>query len=277
MRHLLTIFALAAASAVFAQVPIDQLKAEGKVGRNSSIRSAPWKTAIPKLNDLSSAKAISKVRASFKNCKSKEEAFRTAAKWVKLKHYSAAETCASIEALYHLQLWVEPVFVYHAAVKAVWDDHIRLANPKVMEHARQAVLVRNCWIGHSVLYPVHKAVFDAYDDDPAMVARSRGLYGFLDGSDGKEIMRIAKVFEFRSRHLNGLVLDEMKDARSSPGHLLIAAAAGWLNLIEKPSYPTAKKECLRLLKEAAAIEGKSKQLEERIKIFEATLKRYGVT
>jgi hypothetical protein len=277
MRHLLTFFAMAAVAMVFAQVPIDQLKAEGKVGRNSSIRSARWKTAIPKLNDLSSAKAISKVRDSFKTCKSKDEAFRTAAKWVKLKHYSAVDTCASIEVLYHLQLWVKPDAVYHATVKAVWDDHSRLANPKVMEHARQAVLLTSSWDGISVPYPVHKVVFDTYDDDPAMAALSRGLYGFLDGSDGKEIMRIAKVFEFRSRHLNGLVLDEMKDARSSPGHLLIAAAAGWLNLIEKPSYPTAKKECLRLFREAAAIKGKSKQLEERIKKFEATLKRYGVT
>lgn len=274
MRHLLTIFALAAVSAVFAQVPIDQLKAEGKVGRNSSIRSARWKTVIPKLNDLSSAKAIGKVRASFKTCKSKEEAFRMAAKWVKLKHYSAAETCASIEALYHLQLWVKPDAVYHATVTTVWDDHVRLANPKVMEHARQAVLLTSSWDGIPVPYTVHKAVFDTYDDDPAMAALSRGLYGFLDGSDGKEIMRIAKVFEFRSRHLNGLVLDEMKDARSSPGHLLIAAAAGWLNLIEKPSYPMAKRECLRLFREAKAIKDKSKQLEERIKKFEDTLKRF---
>jgi hypothetical protein len=274
MRHLLTFFALAAVSAVSAQVTIDQLKAEGKVGRQIGRKSAPWKTEIPKLNDLSSAKAISKVRDSFKTCKSKDEAFRMAAKWVKLKHYSAAETCASIEALYHLQLWVKPYLVYHGTVKAVWDDHIRLANPRVMEHARQAVLLTSSWDGIPVPYPVHKAVFDTYDDDPAMAALSRGLYGFLDGSDGKEIMRIAKVFEFRSRHLNGLVLDEMKDARSSPGHLLIAAAAGWFHLIEKPSYPTAKKECLRLFREAKAIKGKTKQLEERIKKFEDRLKRF---
>ena len=276
MRHLLTLFALAAVSAVFAQVPVEQLKGEGKSVPRLP-KSVPWKTEIPKLNDLSSAKAISKVRDAFKTCKSKDEAYRIAAKWVKMKHNSPAETCASIEALYHLQLWVKPHLVYYGTVRTVWDDHIRLANPKVMEHARQAVLLTSSWDGISVPYPVHKVVFDTYDDDPAMAALSRGLYGFLDGSDGKEIMRIAKVFEFRSRHLSGLVLDEMKDARSSPGHLLIAAAAGWLNLIEKPSYPTAKKECLRLFREAAAIKGKSKQLEERIKKFEATLKRYGVT
>lgn len=275
MRLLLTLFAIGACFSSQAEVPISLLKADGKASQPLG-GAAPWKSEILKLNDLDSARAIRRVRESYKVCKSKEEAFTIAAKWVKLKHASPSETCASIEALYHLQLWVKPYLVYYETVRMVWADHVRLANPKVMEHARQAVLMRNCWDGFSVGYSVRKAVSNAYDDDPAMAALSRGLYSTLDSSNGPEIVKLAEVFEYRSRHLNGLILDEMGDAKSSVGQLLIAAAYGWMLLLDLPKYPQARKECLRLYSEAAAIKRKSKALQERIEKFEVILKGLNV-
>lgn len=262
-------------SLALAQVPPDQLKSEGK--DSAAIRNfKPWPNITPKRNQLKAAQAIAKVRASFLKIRTEEEAFSQAAKWVKMKHANAVETCTSIEALYHLQLKVEPTKVSKAEVIRVWEDHVRLSDPTVLEHARQAVLLKSSWRLFGIRYPVHRTVFDVYRDDPAMASFWRPLWAGIDLGNKKGIHELAKTLEHRSKQNKGLVLDGMGNAESSVGAMLIAASFGWGLLTESSSYPTARSECLRLYNQARSSQNKSGSFSSLLKRYEERLKLLGI-
>lgn len=257
------------------QVPVTQLKTEGKA--SVAVRKQPtWPNIPPKRNQLKAAQAIAQVRASFLKIRTDEEAFTTAAKWIKNHHSSAVETCTSIEALYHLQLKVGPTKVSTAEVIRVWRDHLRLSDPTILENARQAVLFKSSWVLFGMSYQVNKAIFDVYHDDPAMAAFWKPLWAYLNPSDKKGIRALSNTLELRAKQEPGIILDGIGNADSSIGTMKVGASYGWSLLINSSNYPLAKSECIRLLKEAQDIKGKSKEFIAYLDGYERLLKAQGI-
>jgi hypothetical protein len=257
------------------QVPVEDLKIGGGKDSVSITGIRSWKNAIPKKNNLSSAQAIAKVRQSFKSCKNSEEAYKVTARWLKPKYSSATETCAAIEALYHLKLRVGENQIYLGAAKTVWTNHLALASPEILEHARQAVLMASCFDIMPVSYPVRKTVFDVYQDDPAMAFFWRRVWISQNPPNKSSILKLIETIEYRRDHQSGLILDEMLDAKSSAGQMTLAAAYGWSLLHGSASFPNAKGECLKRYRIVVGQTGKSKPLSALVENFTRYLKGKG--